>query len=65
MGKTICDCLDSFHKEQLVELVNDAIRFENEVLDGLKPDTEKFNYILEDRDNHEELLSALRDTPEC
>ena len=65
MGKTVCDCLDSFHKEQLVELVDDAIHNESEILDRLEPNTKKFNYILQDRDNHEELLQALRHTPEC
>ena len=60
-----CDCLDSFNKEQLIELVDDAIRFESDVLDELEPNTKKFNYVLEERDAHKELLSTLRHTPEC
>ena len=65
MGKTVCDCLDSYDKEQLIELVDDAIHNESEILDKLEPNTKKFNYVLEDRDAHEELLQSLRHTPEC
>ena len=60
-----CKCLKPLYKKQLIELVEDEIESEIGYLGKLKKGTPAFDYILEDKSRHEDLLKVLKSTPEC